>query len=227
MKKFTEADLARITCDWLESQGWETFKEVPCYGGRADIVAVRSKVVWIVETKLTLSLPLMTQCRDRLREPCHGVIGAVGQGIESRPILAEWAEANGIGLIAVGSTPRLMLAPRLRRNVNPSNLLKRLHPEQRDQSAGISGKYWTPFKTLVERLKVELREGPLKDAAKLSCLQDYRKRTDAATRRALTDYLRRGLIPGWGVETRHSNAQPSLIKGERATLWIVPRPIVD
>lgn len=47
------------------------------------------------------------------------------------------------------------------------------------------------------------------ELAKLTCLQDYRKRTDSATRRALTDYLRRGLVPGWGVENRDGS------------LWIV------
>lgn len=146
-----------------------------------------------------------------------GVWGDQGTRVKSKSFVAnlrKWnreAEANGIGLIEVGSTPRLMLAPRLRRNVDPSKLLKRLHPEQRDQGAGASGKYWTPFKRLVERLRAELREGPLKDAAGLSCLKDYRSRTDAATRRALTDYLRRGLVPGWGVEEREGR------------LWVVRR----
>lgn len=200
--KFTEAELAKLTCAWLESQGWETYKEIPCYGGRADIVAVRSGVVWIVETKLTLSLPLMVQCRDRLFEPCHGVLAAVGRPIGSGSILQEWAESKGIGLIEVGSTPRLMLAPRLRRKIDAAKLLGKLQPEQRTQDAGHAGAYWTPFKRLVEQLQQQLREGPLKDAAKLPCLMDYRRRTDSATRRALTDYLRQGLIPGWGVETR-------------------------
>lgn len=161
MKKFTEAELARITCDWLESQGWETFKEVPCFGGRADIVAVRSRVVWIVETKLTLSLPLMHQCRDRLREQCHGVMAAVGNPVGSRSVLEEWAEAKGIGLVEVLSRPRMVLAPRLRRGVKAEKLLGRLHPEQRDQGAGQSGAFWTPFKTLVRSLQSELKEGPL------------------------------------------------------------------
>lgn len=212
MKKFTETDLARITCDWLESQGWETFKEVPCQrgGGRCDIVAVRSGVVWVVETKISFSLALFEQCWDRLRERCHGVVAVSGDWGRRNCILKDWAEYKGIGIVEVGSRPRFVLAPRLRR-LDASRLIKSLRPEQRDQDGGKAGSYWTPFKTLVEQLKTELREGPLKDAAGLSCLKDYRNRTDAATRRALTDYLRRGLVPGWGVEEREGR------------LWIVKR----
>lgn len=72
-----------------------------------------------------------------------------------------------------------------------------------EQTAGRSGRYWTPFKTLVADLQQELKEMPLKDAAKLPCMMDYRRRSEPAQRRALTDYLVRDLVPGWGLERQH------------------------
>lgn len=211
----TEADIARIAIEWLTWQGFDCYSEVPCCGGRADIVAVRQSVIWIVETKVALSAELCCQCRDRLREPCNGVLAVAGgkSNRDDHP-LVEWLSGNGIGFARVDPNSRgfnLHHLPGLRR-VNNAKLRARLHEQQKTNVAGTSGRYWTRFKDLVSGLQAGLQEGLLSEIDLPRCLDDYRKRSLAANRRALTDYLERKLIPGWAIERRDNR------------LWIVKEP---
>jgi hypothetical protein len=48
----------------LESQGWEVYQEVEYRSGVADIVAVKSKRIWVVECKLTFSFASLKQAAD-------------------------------------------------------------------------------------------------------------------------------------------------------------------
>lgn len=57
----TEAELAKVVTTWLRTDGWSTFHEIECRGGRADIVAVRRGLVWLVETKLRAGLEVLAQ----------------------------------------------------------------------------------------------------------------------------------------------------------------------
>lgn len=203
----TEADIAAAAIAWLKSQGFECYSEVPCYGGRADIVAVRQSVVWIVETKIGLSADLCLQCRDRLREQCNGVLAVAGgkgkSDYRGHPLI-DWLSGHGIGFARVDPKRKSFLLdqmPKLRR-VDSEKFRQRLCEQQKSNIAGTSGKYWTPFKDLVQGLQAALREGPLAQVGTLSCFRDYKTRSDANNKRALTDYLEKGLIPGWGIERR-------------------------
>ena len=58
-----EVDIAALIISWLEEQEWETYKEVQIfsYGRRADIVGVKGKLIWVVETKTTLTFEVIAQ----------------------------------------------------------------------------------------------------------------------------------------------------------------------
>jgi hypothetical protein len=62
-KPLKEIDLAAKVIDWLQSQWWEVYQEVqPHHCGRtADIVAINGPLVWVIETKTSLSLALLEQ----------------------------------------------------------------------------------------------------------------------------------------------------------------------
>lgn len=209
-----ETEVAAVATEWLQSQGWECWFEVPAHGGVADIVAVRGSVLWIVETKVTFSLDLFTQCWRRLQSPCSGVI-AVAAGRYPNPILSEWAASRGIGVAKVTCDGRFSNVvmdqwPALRR-LDTSAMRRKLRPEMQTHSVpGSQSNRWTPFKSLVSSLQEELKAMPLQDASTLPCMSDYRRRSPSAQKRALTDYLKRGLIPGWTTETRDR------------CLWVVP-----
>lgn len=207
----TESDIAKAAIEWLTPRGFECYSEVPCYGGRADIVAVRQSVIWIVETKVSLSAELCCQCRTRLGEPCNGVLAVAGGKFnhrdDSHP-LVEWLGGHGIGFAKVSPGSRscdgafdLVTVPKLRRLDN-SKLRERLCEQQKSNVAGTSGPYWTKFKDLVSALQYGLREGLLSEMPLPRCMDDYRQRSVSANRRALTDYLERKLIPGWSIERR-------------------------
>ncbi len=59
----TEAELAAGIVAWLQDRDWQVYQEVrPGYSGpRADIVATHGPVIWVVETKTSLSMELVGQ----------------------------------------------------------------------------------------------------------------------------------------------------------------------
>lgn len=197
--KRSEADIASFVREWLIRGGWECYQEVAMLTGRADIVAVKASMVWIVETKTSFSLKLLYQCRDRLREKCTGVVAAVPFiPYKAMPILSEL----GIGGMHAGSDCcELKVWPALRR-IDTTKLRESLHEEQKSfAQAGTNGEYWTKFKGFVRDLQRELRPGLLSDVMRgLDCVKGYKKRSASAHRRAVADYLDRGLIPGWALK---------------------------
>lgn len=61
----SEAELAAHVCAWLESEGWDVYKEVFCSTGDIDIVAVRAGIVWVIETKLSFNVDVVHQATCR------------------------------------------------------------------------------------------------------------------------------------------------------------------
>lgn len=205
MKAKTEAELAATVKKWLVYQGWDVYQEVPCRTGRCDLVAVRGSVVWIVETKLSASMSLVEQCLARLSEPCNGVLAAIPFRRRSA-MMVRIAEAFGFGLMEADvNYVSIDLFPPLRR-IDTSKFREKLRDEYKTfVDAGTNGTYWTLFKNLVVELQKHLKEGQLKrimDEPICYALNQYKRRSPAAQRRALIDYLDRGLIPGWKLERR-------------------------
>jgi hypothetical protein len=67
IEKFKETDLAAVVVDWLESEDWEVYQEICFDGGgskTADIVAVKDGHIWIIETKLSLTLQVLAQANS-------------------------------------------------------------------------------------------------------------------------------------------------------------------
>ncbi|HBD94493.1 MAG TPA: hypothetical protein DC057_10030, partial [Spirochaetia bacterium] len=65
IKKIKETEIAEIVIDWLEKQHWDVYQEVPVNSGFADIFAVRNGLVWVIETKTSLSFDVMEQAFRR------------------------------------------------------------------------------------------------------------------------------------------------------------------
>ncbi len=72
----TESALAEVVTTWLRADGWATFHEIECWGGRADIVAVRHGLVWLIETKLRAG-----RRRGAPREPTRFALFKAGQAV--------------------------------------------------------------------------------------------------------------------------------------------------
>ncbi len=60
----TEIELAKEVITYLENDGWDVYQEVPIgRGGEkvADIVAKRGRVIWIIETKTSFTVDVISQ----------------------------------------------------------------------------------------------------------------------------------------------------------------------
>ena len=98
-----EAALVAAVSRWLTDSGWTPYHEVTTGGGcpRADIVATRGPLIWVIEAKLSLSLAVMAQGK-RWVGRSHLVSVAVPQadrGSNARDYAIETLAEQGIGLI--------------------------------------------------------------------------------------------------------------------------------
>jgi hypothetical protein len=196
----TEAELAKVVTTWLRTDGWSTFHEIECRGGRADIVAVRHGLVWLVETKLRAGLEVLAQALEKRRAGAHGVLVAAPHGPAAK-LLASIAGRLGVGVIAVSEVDDFdevtrgivrvhraeMLAwPAFYRQAKAADLLRGCKPEHAAQPAGTTGtKIWTPFKAAAREVIYRLAEAPghqllVSELALAEAVREYKRGFEAA-----------------------------------------------
>lgn len=204
----SEAHLCDAVSDWFRSDGWTVYTEVECTSGRIDIVAVRGRLVWAVETKLQSGLEVIDQAHSRRDTACHGTLIAVPRKA-SMGSTVRVCEALGLGLITGQPASYSNGKPEVTLQVWPAfmrrtakdlaRFLSRLSPEQTTQTGGRSGSYWTPFKAMQRDVVAVLqRVGrlTLDEVAALPALTQYKPgKTISAMRRYLIDTLDRRLLP--------------------------------
>lgn len=194
----SEAELAKVVTTWLRADGWATYHEVECRGGRADIVAVHRGLVWLVETKLRAGLEVLAQALEKRRAGAHGVLVAVPAGPAAR-LLTSIAGRLGVGVIAVSEVDDFdgsrivrthraeMLAwPDFYRQAKAADLLRGCKPEHAAQPAGTTKtKIWTPFKGAVRAVLYQLAAAPehrllVAELALAEAVREYKRGFNAA-----------------------------------------------
>ena len=196
----TESALAEVVTAWLRADGWATFHEIECRGGRADIVAVRRGLVWLVETKLRAGLEVLAQALEKRRAGAHGVLVAVPSGPAAK-LLASVAGRLGVGVIAVSEVDdfdegsrsivrahraEMLTWPAFYRQAKAADLLRGCKPEHAAQPAGTTGtKIWTPFKGAVRAVIYQLAEAPghqllVSELALAEAVREYKRGFEAA-----------------------------------------------
>lgn len=199
----SEADLAAVVVAWLQDSGAAVYQEVEVSGGVADIVARVGAELWIIETKVSLSLALLVQAMERRRH-AHRIYCAGPYTKTLRDFGWVCAEV-GIGLLEVHpgtdsewDRPQVKQIVRSRRwNSKPAALAARLRPEhQTHAAAGTNGGRWTPFRDTCEQLlRVVTRDPgvPLQDA--VASIRDHYS-SKAAARSHLAGWVAAGKVPG-------------------------------
>ena len=211
----SEADLAAVVVAWLEAQGADVYQEGACATGIAGIVARVGAELWIVETKTSLSLAVVTQVMDR-RHEAHRVFVAAPVSRNTRDV-ARLLKEVGVGMLDVhlGSDhphdpPRVTeRAPSRRWNRKPVALASKLRPEHKTHAPAGSagGGRWTPFRGTCEELARFVRAEPgttLKHA--LTCVRHHYSSSSCA-RSCLSKWIREGTVPG--VEMRDGALWPT------------------
>jgi len=207
-----ETDLAAAVVTHLRDLGWDVHQEVGgAYGARADIVAVRGPLLYVVETKTTLGLAVINQAYEWLHQANYISVAAPSgrrysqDRICAERILREW----GIGLLLVslaayeGEQTRVSegIAPRLWRKI-PAERISRLRGMLCDatrtfaRAGNAEGKFWSAFKATVDEVQRRVRETPGLTTKELIGSITHHYSSDSTARSVLLKWLRWGKIPG-------------------------------
>jgi hypothetical protein len=170
-----ETDLAKKVIDWLIDQKWDVYQEVQfCGGGNiADIVAKQGRIIWVIETKMTLSLSVIGQAYEWL--PWANYVSvAVPAGKRRIGFASQVLKTYGIGLLTVNqfdhdwnSPVDEIEHPTLRRPIRDHilNTLNEAHKTYAE-AGNAEGRRWSPFKETCSQIYryVKVNEGcSLKD----------------------------------------------------------------
>jgi hypothetical protein len=162
-----ERNVAAPVCDYLRDMGWDVYEEVCAIAGRADIVGVKGRLVWVIEAKARMCLQLLGQTKRWL--PYAHFVSVVVQGQKyghqrnDGDVFADGAlEGMGAGKFEYKFHPlasweeclREKIKPEFRRKVDASLILSRLHEKQK--TVGLAGSrgggYYTPFRGTCDAL---------------------------------------------------------------------------
>lgn len=207
-----ETDLAAAVVAHLRDQEWDVHQEVGgAYGSRADIVAVRGPLLYVVEVKSTLGLAVIGQARGWLHQANYvGVAVPSGRRhsedrLCAERILWEW----GIGLLKValpawsgdGTRVTEEIPPRLWRRIpvgRTSRLRGMLCEETRTfaLAGNAEGKFWSAFKATISEVQRAVRENPGLTTKELIGAIQHHYSSDSTARSTLLHWLWRGKIPG-------------------------------
>lgn len=211
--KIKETDLGKVIVAWLQSEGWDVYQEVQPHGGRvADVVAVRSGILIVVELKTSLTFELLDQASG-WKAYAHHVYAAVPQAKgDGRRMAYRVFGDHGIGVIEVDkgaftsiengisfrSLVRTVAAPTLNRKAYVARIRDSLRPEHKTFALAGSarGGHFTEFKATCERLRGYVNTCPgttLKDAI-ANVKHHYAH--DASARAHLVKLILQGVVKG-------------------------------
>lgn len=197
-----EVELAKMVVDGLIDDGFDVYQEVELPIGRADIVAKRDHLIWIVETKLTMSLDLIEQAYERVRY-AHLVSVAIPYSKQSRHFARRLLAAQGIGLLQISQVGgwdfhRINWEPPLLHRKADTSWTKNLCEEQKtcSQAGSKAGGYWTRFRATCRAAARYVSEHPGCTARELIDGIDHHYYSDSTARSSLIKRIEQGLVAG-------------------------------
>lgn len=209
-----EAKLAKTLTTWLRNDGWDVYEEVSPwgYGTAADVVAVRTPVVTVVEVKTTMSLAVLGQARQWVGKAHQVYVAVPGFKRGSAFDGAKWVcETLGLGLLCVTSNVFEAVRPTFHRRADTKLLLEHLRPEQQDGSmpAGTaSGRRWTPWRLTLSDLTRVVTESPGIPMAEALKKMKHHYRNDKSAKASLSHQIRKGIIKTLRAEGRDLKLYP-------------------
>ena len=170
-RKYSEAEIAKVLVDYLESKDWDVYQEVQFnnYGGVADIVAVKNDELWIIETKTSLTFSVLAQAESW---QSHYRSVAVPRTIRRHDngrhlayrICQRYLQIGVIEISPASSDVFIVVAPALQ-NIDKRSIerkLDTLSPLHKEYAkAGSKGnQHLTPFKYTMIQVKEFIQENP-------------------------------------------------------------------
>lgn len=155
-----ETELAKVVIQWLKEQNWEVWQEVQfeSYGPTIDIYAMKGKISWAIECKLTLNLKVIEQAY-RSRAIIKSIAIPNKNYIEfGKKVCGDY----GIGIITVSKSGNINYkSGKLNReNYKFSNkkieYLQKMPKNYCD--AGSKSGHWTPYKHTIDSVKMYIKK---------------------------------------------------------------------
>ena len=201
--------LATKVVAWLEKRGWTVYQEVAphTYDRRADIVAVRGPLLYVVECKTSFGLAVLGQARHWLRSA--NLVSVATPGHRHADEAREVCAALALGWLSVGKATASVTeetGPAMRRRVS-DRLRRCLRPEHQIYAkAGSQGGYFSAWRATTTALADMLRKYPYglgvaEAVAKIS----HHYATDKSARCVLIHDVELGKVPGVVVQGSRSH----------------------
>lgn len=194
----SEQELAERVVQWLHDYGWEVYQEVPVGNGVADIVAKQGPVIWLIETKMSMSIQLLKQLDDRIGY-AHMLSAAVPvrkRGDAPFRLLKKL----GAGLLAVYGYGQIneYLRPQFFRKVRGIEL----HEQQKTfcNAGSSSGGHWTPFKETSRNVIQFVHWRPGCTMAELIQGITHHYGNNTAANRNILTWIQAGVIKGIRID---------------------------
>ena len=165
----TEAQVAEVAVAWFEEMGWDVYQEVQLDQGgpRADIIAVRGRVVTACEVKLSKTLKLAGQALNWRKFANYVWVVTMDKpntyDRASKVAFERIMSYEGIGCARVQQGMfRVDLDARLLRIADTGVILDRLHPKMKTVlSAGSrSGGQWTEYRESCSKIAQWVEKHP-------------------------------------------------------------------
>ena len=197
---------------WLRDLRWTVYQEVQVHthGRVADIVATQGPILWVIETKLSLSLDVVEQAL-KWAGNAHYVSVAVPRGTHrvqslfDHELIYDVLNWKGVGLILVGEDGAAeFIHPQLRRRINAHPIRDALRDKQQTYApaGNADGKRWSPFDQTCEQVVAIVGDRPGIETSELLSQLSYHWKTSTAESN-LFELGKRGEIHG--VEMRYGN----------------------
>ena len=205
--KITETTLGPPVIAYLQAADWTVYQEVLRRGSRADLVATKGPLVWVLELKTSLSLALIEQCEAWVGKASYvsAVVPCGCGGSFTDKILRGF----GIGLLRVRSDwlpaqvePCGFVQPRLcRRPGIAGEWAKHLYEEQKTFcEAGSQSGAWSPWKATCHAMHAFVLENQgctMKQAIE-GIRHHYRTQSTAIS--SMRQWVQAGRVPGLRIE---------------------------
>jgi len=211
----TEAELAKIAVAWLRDLHWEVYQEVKMsYGDkRADIVAVQNKIVWVIETKMTMSIDLLDQAyhwryyahRVSICYPTRKSLGSFKYKFNLKPVVYALMRQEGIGLMTAehgGGYIHESIAPRLNRTAHADRILSCLCEEHKTfaEAGNNTSTHWSPFQDTCSKLREYLTKNPGSTLKQVIDNISTHYHSKESARGSIAHWLKCGKVKGVRVE---------------------------
>lgn len=200
----SETQLATAFMTHLESLGWDCYPEVAVNrgGNRADIIAYRKPLVWVIEAKLSLNEAVCEQATAWLHW-AH-IVSVLAPWGRSHPVFERYCRSLGIGIIAARrhTTTRAQVEhefidfdnrveAQLHRSVfqNGRYIAERLHPDMKRYAPGTNAQFSSPWRRTMDAAVELVLKNPGVGVKEIVAAIKHHYHSDATARACLVKWL--------------------------------------